>query len=181
MRHWKKQASEELFRHRLFGLERHRLVAAADRREAMVLRAPDWVNVIPLLPDGGVLFVRQWRFGIGAATLEIPGGMVEDEDERSAAERELLEETGYRARAWRRLGEVHPNPAFLTNRCGTWLATDLERVGDATGDGEEEIEVTSYPLGVVPDLIARGEITHALVVAAFALHEIASRSPGPAR
>ena len=181
MRHWERQASEELFRHRLFGLERHQLVSADDRREAMVLRAPDWVNVIPLLPNGEVIFVRQWRFGIGAATLEIPGGMVEDEDERSAAARELFEETGYRAGTWRRLGEVHPNPAFLTNRCGTWLATDLECVGNATGDGEEEIEVTSRPLGEVPDLIARGEITHALVVAAFALHEIARPAPGSPR
>ena len=93
-----------------------------------MLRAPDWVNVIPLLAGGEVVLVRQWRYGTAAPTLEIPGGMVEAESEREAAERELLEETGYRARSWRRLGEVHPNPAFLTNRCGTWLATDLERV-----------------------------------------------------
>ena len=172
MRTWKSQSTEDLFRHRLFALERQRLAAGDEVREAMVLRAPAWVNMIPLLPNGEVLFVRQWRFGIGAPTLEIPGGMVEQEDERAAAERELLEETGYRACRWERLGEVHPNPAFLTNRCGTWLATGLERVSDPVGDGEEEIEVTTRPLTLVPELVARGEITHALVIAAFALYHL---------
>lgn len=184
MRGWEISGRDELFRHRLFWLERQRLSRGDRAREAMVLRAPDWVNVIPLLDDGEVLFVRQWRFGIAAPTLEIPGGMVEGggqgeaaEGEREAAERELLEETGYRARRWERLGEVHPNPAFLTNRCGTWLATGLERLGEPSGDGEEEIEVTTRPLAAVPGLIASGEITHALVVAAFALHDLRRRSP----
>lgn len=167
MRRWQPDRIEELLRHRLFALERHHLSAGADAREAMVLRAPDWVNVIPLLPGGEVVLVRQWRFGIAAPTLEIPGGMVEGESERAAAERELREETGYLARCWRRLGEVHPNPAFLTNRCGTWLATDLEWAGEPRGDGEEEIEVVLRTLGEIPTLIASGEITHALVIAAF--------------
>ena len=167
MRRWQPDRVEELLRHRLFALERHHLAAGEDRREAMVLRAPDWVNVIPLLPGGEVVLVRQWRYGIAAPTLEIPGGMVEGESERAAAERELLEEAGYVARSWHRLGEVHPNPAFLTNRCGTWLATDLERVGPPEGDGEEEIEVLFRPLAAIPHLIASGEITHALVIAAF--------------
>ena len=174
MRAWSLTRRDELFAHRLFALERHRLSADGATREAMVLRAPDWVNVIPLLADGSVLFVRQWRFGIAAPTLEIPGGMVEQESERAAAERELLEETGYRATGWERLGEVHPNPAFLTNRCGTWLATGLEWVGEPRGDGEEEIEVTTRPLTAVAGLIASGEITHALVVSAFALHSLRS-------
>ena len=99
MRRWLPERIDELFRHRLFTLERHRLAAGPARREAVVLRAPDWVNVIPLLAGGEVVLVRQWRYGTAAPTLEIPGGMVEAESEREAAERELLEETGYRAGA----------------------------------------------------------------------------------
>jgi 8-oxo-dGTP pyrophosphatase MutT (NUDIX family) len=166
---WRTTRVETLFRHRLFRLERHELAAEERRRESMVLEAPDWVNVIPLLPDGRVLLVRQWRFGIRRPTLEIPGGMVEGEDERAAAERELYEETGYRASTWRRLGEVHPNPAFLSNRCGTWLATDLERLGEPPGDGEEEITPETARLEEIPGRVAAGDITHALVIAAFYL------------
>ena len=166
---WRTTRVHTLFAHRLFRLERHELERAERRRESMVLEAPDWVNVIPLLPDGRVLLVRQWRFGIRRPTLEIPGGMVEGEPERAAAERELYEETGHRASTWRRLGEVHPNPAFLSNRCGTWLATDLERLGEPPGDGEEEITLETARLDEIPRLVADGEITHALVIAAFYL------------
>jgi ADP-ribose diphosphatase len=170
MRSWRTREVATLFRHRIFELERHEVEAGADVREAMVLRAPDWVNVIARDADGGVLMVRQWRYGIGAPTLEIPGGMIDPgESDRDAAERELWEETGYRAAAWTRLGEVHPNPAFLANRCSTWVAEELTRLGEPPGDGEEELLVERIPLAEIPALVERGKISHALVIAAFYL------------
>ena len=169
MREWRPELRERLFRHRILSLWRHRLAAGDDRREALVVEAPDWVNVVPLAADGRVLLVRQWRFGIAATTLEIPGGMVEESDPREAAARELEEETGYRARRWRKLGVLHPNPAFLSNRLHTYLATDLVRIGEPAGDGDEEIELESAALSEIPGLIAGGRITHSLVVAAFYL------------
>src|SRR5687767_7814502 len=176
MRRWQPAASETLFHHRLFSLERRRLEAGADSREALVLAAPDWVNVVPLLDDGRVLLVRQWRYGISAPTLEIPGGMLDEgEDERAAVERELLEETGHRARSFERVGMVHPNPAFLANRCSTWVATGLDRIGEPEGDGDEEISLETVPLADLPALIARGEITHAIVIAALYLFELHRR------
>lgn len=166
-------AAETLFRHRLFELRRETLLAGeGERRESLVLDAPCWVNVIARDERERVLLVRQWRFGIAAPTLEIPGGMVDPgESARVAAERELLEETGYRAARWTELGEVDPNPAFLTNRCTTFLAEAIERVGDPTGDGEEEIEVEHCELAAIGGRIAAGEIRHALVVAAFYLFD----------
>ncbi len=174
MRSWRVASREVLFRHRLFELRREELVEeveAAATRQAYVLEAPRWVNVIALLPGDEVLLVRQWRYGVAATTLEIPGGMVEEEDAQAAAERELVEETGYRAARWTLLGEVEPNPAFLTNRCVTFLAEELERLGEPEGDGEEELEVARAPLAEIPELIRRGEIRHSLVVAAFYLFE----------
>lgn len=169
MRAWHSVGRQVLFAHRLFALEREQL---ADRegatREAMLLRAPDWVNVVALVDPDHVVLVRQWRFGIAGPTLEIPGGMVDDgETAEAAAARELWEETGYRARRWDRLGEVEPNPAFLTNRTETWLARDLVCEGPPVGDGDEEIEVEVLALDQIPGLIARGEIRHALVICGF--------------
>ena len=122
-------------------------------REALTLDAPTWVNVIALLPGDRVLLVRQWRYGIGAPTLEIPGGMVEVGGGRgaeAAAGRELFEETGYRAGRLTYLGEVEPNPAFITNRCLTFVAHDLVQIGEPEGDGEEELVVETAALAAIP-------------------------------
>lgn len=178
MRSWRRHSSETVFRHRLFELRRELHASGEDdeRREALVLEAPRWVNVVPVLPDGSVVLVRQWRFGIGAPTLELPGGMVEAGEEPAlAAARELEEETGYRAGSLELLGEVEPNPAFLSNRCATYLARELVRVGEPAGDGWEEIAVETARREELPGLVASGAIRHALVVAALYLWEIAPR------
>jgi len=135
-----------------------------------VLDTPDWINVIPLTPAGEVVFVRQFRFGIDKVTLEIPGGMCDPgEEPPAAARRELLEETGYSTDDWVELGWVHPNPPLQTNRCFTYLARDAEPVGEPALDPNERIEVVTYPLASVPARIDSREISHALVIAAFAL------------
>jgi ADP-ribose pyrophosphatase len=171
MRAWNVEHSETLFEHKIFRLLRQDLRAAegeSSTRQALVLDAPDWVNVIPRLDDGRILLVRQWRYGIGAPTLEIPGGMIDaGESASAAAARELVEETGYRAEGLVELGSVDANPAFLTNRCTTFLASGLREEGPPLGDGEEEVEVVKVPLQEIPRLIASGEIRHAIVIAAF--------------
>jgi ADP-ribose pyrophosphatase len=184
VRSWRVTRREILFRHRLFDLRRETLASdvgegapgAAPVREAVTLDAPSWVNVIALAPGGRVLLVRQWRYGIGGPTLEIPGGMVEGgEEPQAAAGRELLEETGYRAGRLAYLGEVEPNPAFITNRCLTFVAEELAHVGEPEGDGEEELTVESVALDEIPRLIVSGAIRHALVVAAFYLFDHSRR------
>ncbi len=179
MRSWRVTHRETLFHHRLFDLRRESLVVdSGETREALTLDAPSWVNVIALAPGERVLLIRQWRYGIGGPTLEIPGGMVEvGEEPQAAAGRELFEETGYRAGRLTYLGEVEPNPTFITNRCFTYVAEDLAQIGEPEGDGEEELTVESVALGEIPQLIVSGAIRHALVIAAFYLFDHTERSP----
>jgi hypothetical protein len=65
------------------------------------------------------------------------------------------------------LGSVHPNPAIQNNQCYTFLARDVSLAGDQHQDEKEDIEVLLRPLSEIPRLIRNGDITHALVLAAF--------------
>ncbi len=134
----------------------------------LVLETPHWVNVVALDTERRLVVVRQYRFGIGAVTTEIPGGMVDRGEEHGvAARRELREETGYTAERWRYLGAVEPNPAFHDNLCHHWLAEDAQRTDPQQLDSGEDIVVETLELSAVRDAILAGEIRHALVITAL--------------
>ncbi len=167
-------AREPLLDARVFRVERLRRRSARTGRdhEFFHIAAGSWVNVVALTREGHLVLVRQERHGVEAPTLEIPGGMVDEgEDPAVAALRELAEETGYVGRVAEPLGWVHPNPALQSNRCYTFLVRDVV-AGPPHPDEGEDLEVSTVPLACARDLVRRGEITHALVVAALYLVEV---------
>lgn len=142
-----------------------------------VLRIGSWANVVALTSEGEVILIEQYRHGIDDLTLEIPGGVIEpDEDPLLGAARELREETGYAGDEPVLIGKVHPNPAIQDNVCFTYLIENARLVGELQLDPGEDIAVRRVPLEAVPRLLRDGLITHSLVVAAFhwlALHRAA--------
>ncbi len=150
----------------------HRLRARSPRtgkdRNISTIETEDWVNVVALTPELGVILVRQFRHGTREFTIEIPGGTVDGgETSAEAAARELLEETGYEGTVPVELGVVTPNPAILNNHCHTYLVENSRRVREPKPDDGEDLEVLARPLHDIPGMIGSGEIDHALVICAF--------------
>lgn len=130
------------------------------------IETADWVNIVPITVEGEVVFIRQFRHGSEEITLEIPGGMIDQgEDPATAAVRECLEESGYRAAEVEPLGVLNPNPAIFPNKLHTYVARDCERIAEIANTSTEHTEVVLIPLTQLPALLQSGEIDHALVVA----------------
>ena len=133
-----------------------------------VLDVPEWVNVVALTPERRVVLVRQYRFGTGRVTLEIPGGVIDlGEEPEAAARRELVEETGYTAARWTSLGPVEPNPAFQNNLCHHYLAEGASRTHALELDPGEDIVVDTLTVDEVVEAVRQGVIRHSLVVSAL--------------
>ena len=160
------QAGLILFDKRIDRLRNPRNGQVFDR---LVLESVDWVNMVALDTAGRSVMIRQYRFGVGYTTLETPGGMVDPGEEAlAAAQRELLEETGYASDHWTYLGAVEPNPAFHNHLCHHFLAERAYLASDQVlGDGES-IAVELMDEAAVRQAVVSGELKHALALSALA-------------
>ncbi len=168
---WQQTSSRPIGDFRIFTLSQVTRISPRTKNEHnfFVLDAPDWINIIPVTAEGNVIFIQQFRHGTGTICLEVPGGMVDPHENApiEAARREMLEETGFAADELIHLGTVEPNPAFLTNRCHTYLGRNAVYVQPPEFDGAEDIAMLEVPLSQVHDLILAGKITHSLTICAF--------------
>jgi ADP-ribose pyrophosphatase len=149
----------------MFDVELFPVTTPGGDAEFVRLRVPDWVNIAPITTDGKLVLIRQHRHGIDAPTLEVPGGIVDgDEQAGVAAMRELREETGYGGGVLHQLGWVHPNPAIQDNRTTLFAVLGVEELAEQELDAHEEVEVTLLPLRDLEWLMRTGGITHALAL-----------------
>ena len=135
-----------------------------------VIRHPGAVVVVPVLDDGRVLMVRQYRYAVDAVVLELPAGKLDaGEDPAACAARELAEETGHRPGVLRPLGVFHAAPGFSDETLHAFFATDMEPATGAAPDADEIIEAVIFSLEDVRSMVAAGEIHDAKTLAAICL------------
>lgn len=132
-----------------------------------VVRHPGGVIILPLGDDGFVYLVRQFRYPLGKAILEIPAGKLEyGEEPLPAAQRELKEEIGAEAKDWVSLGDIWPTPGFCDEVQHLYLARGLT-FGQTQPDEDEFLEQVKLPFSQVLAMAADGRMQDGKSVAAI--------------
>jgi ADP-ribose pyrophosphatase len=117
--------------------------------------------VVPVLDDGAVLLVRQYRYATGGWLLEVPAGKLDDgESPETCARRETEEESGYRPGKLQPLGWIWTTPGFADEKIWLFLATELQLTAQVLED-DEVLSLERMPLQEAADQAARGEIQDA--------------------
>lgn len=139
--------SEVVFHGRAFDVVREQIELPSGLRQDLALVVhPGAVGIVPVLDDGRIVLVRQYRHAIGRWLVEIPAGRLErGEPPELAARRELEEETGYRTARLESLGCFYPAPGFCSERMHLFVARELSSAGAerAAHDADEELDVVA--------------------------------------
>lgn len=161
-------SSETLFKGRVFKLQRDHVVEPSGIktvREIIVHQGS--VVVLPVLPDGRIVLIRQYRHAAGQYLWELVAGHKEPgEDPVAGARRELEEETGYTAKRIKKLLDIYPSPGLLGEKMEIFLADGLKK-GIARPEDDESITQRIFTLRQVEDWIRSGKIHDSKTVSAI--------------
>jgi 8-oxo-dGTP pyrophosphatase MutT (NUDIX family) len=168
--HWENLGQTLIAPTRIFDLcsVRYRHPVRAIERDFYVINSRDWVNVVALTADHQLVLVNQFRYGIDRLSWEVPGGIIDaGEDPVVAGLRELVEETGFTGENARLIGQIHPNPAIMNNRCHFVFVENCVRESALKWDPDEEIQIATLPAEQVLQEAHTGLITHSLALNAL--------------
>jgi ADP-ribose pyrophosphatase len=159
-------SSKVIYDGKIFGIRRDEIIEPGGVRTTReVITHPGSVVVLPVLPDGRILMIRQYRHAARQYLWELVAGRIDaGESPRKAAARELIEETGYRARKLRSFLGVFPTPGFLEERMFILLAEGLI-AGVAEPEEDEKIVSRAYDRKQLEEMIRRGKLRDAKSIA----------------
>jgi ADP-ribose diphosphatase len=140
---------------------------------------PGAVLIVPVLADGRLVVVRQFRYPLGRSMIEFPAGKLDPgESPLATGQRELREEAGYVATSWSRLGAIHSVVAYSTEQIELFVAESLTHVGAALDDGEF-LDIDTMSVDEMLAAVDRDRITDAKTVAALLLYARRQASHAP--
>ncbi len=150
---------EKVYTGRAFDVERVSLRLPDGRQRSYdLVRHINSVTILPLDQNGNLLFVRQFRIGVGDDLLELPAGMMEiDEEPRECAVREVREETGMAAGQLELLGDFYLAPGYDSEHMFVFLATDLY-TDPLTQDADEFLQLEVIPTAKAFEMAHSGQI-----------------------
>ena len=170
---WKSVGSKELGKYRIFNVLGERRISprTGNEHEFYVLDTMDWVNVVALTRNRELVLVEQYRHGTQEVELELPGGIMDPEDDSPliTGARELQEETGYTGGPAVLLASAPANPALMNNMFHCVYVPDCVLSHNLELDHAEDISTRLVPIEQLSELIRNGELRHPLMITA-ALH-----------
>ncbi len=138
-----------------------------------VVRHPGAVVVVPVLSDGRVVLVRQYRYPVAQVLLELPAGKLDPGEEPAAcARRELGEEIGMSAARWASLGSIYTTPGFSDEILHIFLATDLRPLEGVGPDEDEFLDVTMIASDELVEMARKGQVHDAKTLAGLFLWQL---------
>ena len=158
--------SEIIYEGKAFGVRRDALIEPTGVRTTReVVTHPGSVVVLPVLPDGRIVMVRQYRHATRQYLWELVAGRMEPgENPKKGAQRELIEETGYRAKKFTVFLDVFPTPGFLEERMHILLAEGVS-AGEAAPEEDEKIVVALFTRKQLERMMRTGKLKDAKSIA----------------
>jgi ADP-ribose pyrophosphatase len=159
---------KSILRSRVFDVRLQRWRGPENSRfERHTIFHPGAVAILPFDEDGNVLMIRQFRPAVNGWLLEIPAGTLEaGERPLNCAKRELIEETGFAANRWQKLGAVFTAPGFCTELIHLFRAWDLKS-DFAEKDDDEHIELARMSLTAIKKAVRQNKIRDAKTMSAL--------------
>ena len=159
-------SSTTIYEGPIFGIRRDEVIEPSGvRTRREVITHPGSVVVLPVLPDGKILLIQQYRHATRQSLWELVAGRMEPgETPKAAAARELIEETGFRAKRFREFLDVFPTPGFLEERMFILLAEGLT-AGEAEPEDDEKIVSRAYGRKQLEQMIRTGKLRDAKSIA----------------
>jgi ADP-ribose diphosphatase len=159
-------SSQSVYEGAVFGVRRDEVLEPTGVRATReVVTHPGSVVVLPVLPDGRILLIEQYRHAAAQYLWELVAGRIDEgETPREAAARELIEETGYRAKRFRVFLEVFPTPGFVEEKMFLILAEGLTP-GKAEPEDDEKIVSRAYNSKQLEEMIRKGVLRDAKSIA----------------
>ena len=137
-----------------------------------IIRHPGAAAMVPFKDDRTLLLIRQYRHATDGFIWEIPAGTLDpDETPLECAKRELVEEIGYSAAKWHKLGEITPVPGYSDERIHIFCAGNLSPAGQHL-DRDEIISVHQVPFDEAVKMAARGEIVDAKTISGLFMADL---------